>query len=227
VWLQVAVSVVNLLPVKALSTQRLLRSRAKPDAAGNASSPASTRPAFGLGTALALALMLSGILLTTLWPVLLGLTLLFMSYFGRIAAVGSADAANLTVRDVMLTEYTALPAAGTLRDALRRTTHTLQDTFPVVRGDRLVGWTSRTTLATQLQTEGDGYLQGSMVRSLQVASPSEKLGDALRRAAALGANEFIPVIEEGAMVGMLTPSSLERAMGQIRLTQAPPPERSE
>ena len=241
VWLQVAIGMVNLLPAKVLSSQKLLRPRAKAagtadDAVSAAGKPAATgnggplpgmrRPAFGLGTALALALIVSGFFLMMLWPVLLGLTLLFMNYVGRLAAMGSGDTASLTVGDVMLTEYTPLPAAVTLREALRRTTHTLQDTFPVVRGDRLVGWISRTALATRLQADGDSYLQGSMVRSLQVASPTEKLSEALRRAAALGANEFVPVVEDGAMVGMLTPASLERAVGQFRLTQ-PPVERND
>ena len=111
---------------------------------------------------------------------------------------------------------------GLLLDALPGTTPTLLDTSPAVRGDRLVGWVSRSSLATHLQAEGDSYLQGSMSRSLQTASPSEKLGAALRRAAALGANEFVPVVEDGAMVGLLTPASLERAVGQHRLTQTPP-----
>ncbi len=183
------------------------------------------RPAFGVGTAIAAALLAVGIFLGLVWPVLAGLTLLFMNYVTKVAAVGAADATALTVRDVMLTEYLPLPASGTLRDALLRTTHTLQDTFPVVRGDRLVGWISRTALATRLQTEGDSYLQGAMARSLQLADPEEKLPDALRRAATLGASEFIPVVEDGAMVGILTPASLERAMGQIRLTHLPVPDR--
>ena len=236
VWLQAAIGLVNLLPAKALSSQRFLRPRAKaakntpeggeagagqPTSSGRSPLPGFRPPAFGIGTAIALALIVSGFFLMMLWPVLLGLTLLFMNYVGRLAALGSGDAASLTVGDVMLTEYTPLPAAVTLRDALRRTTHTLQDTFPVVRGERLVGWTSRNALATRLQAEGDGYLQGSMSRALQIASPGEKLGDALRRAAALGANEFVPVVQDGAMVGMLTPTGLERAIGQFRLTQVP------
>ena len=241
VWLQAGMGLINLVPVRGLSGQRLLRpaqpkSKSEGDAlsgpeAADGARPAPSprgipvpflrRPAFGLGTALALALIASGFFLMMLWPVLLGLTLLFMNYVGRLAVGGAGDTASLTVSDVMLTEYTPLSASNTLRDALRRTTHTLEDTFPVLRGDRLVGWTSRATLATKLQTEGDGYLQGSMSRSLQIASPGEKLGDALRRAAALGANEFVPVVEDGAMVGMLTPASLERAVVQHRLTQTP------
>ena len=240
VWLQVAIGLVNLFPTRQFSIPSLrLRPGRVPNsvqrpAAATEGRPtpapseaiSTRRPAFGFLTALALALILSGFLLTMLWPVLLGITMIFVNYIGRAAAVGSADAASLTVRDVMLTEFTTLPASGTLRDALRRVMHRLQDTFPVVRGDRLVGWISRGALALRLQAEGDGYLQGSMVRSLQVASPDEKLGDALRRAATLGASEFIPVVEDGAMIGMLTPGSLERAMGQVRLAM-PQPERGD
>lgn len=238
VWLQAAMCLLNLLPMRSLSSQRLLRP-VRPVRPGHdmptgredtgPASPASKgipmpglrRPAFGLGTALALALILSGIVLTMLWPVLLGLTLLFMNYVGRLAALGAGDTASLTVSDVMLTEFLPLAASNTLRDALRQTTHTLQDTFPVVRGDRLVGWISRSALATRLQAEGDSYLQGAMSRSLQVASPGERLAEALQRAAALGANEFVPVVENGAVIGMLTPGNLERAVGQFRLTRVP------
>ncbi len=241
VWLQAAIGFVNLLPTKNLPFPRSLPRRAPkpaPDAAqpdahpGAAPSPGLPtgmpvrRPAFGLLTALALALILSGFLLQMLWPVLLGVTILFINYVSRLAAIGGADSSALTVRDVMLTEFTPLHASGTLRDGLRRAMHTLQDSFPVVRGDRLVGWISRNALAMRLQAEGDSYLQGSMVRTLQIASPDEKLSDALRRAAALGASEFIPVVEDGAMIGMLTPSSLERAVGQVRLAQ-PQPQRSD
>lgn len=194
---------------------------------GSGSSRLGKRPAFGLGTAVAAALLVAGIFLGLVWPVVLGLALLFMNYLGRAATLGAVDAAALTVRDVMLTEYLPLPASGTLRDALRRTTGTPGDTFPVVRGDRLVGWIARSALATRLQTEGDSYLQGAMARSLQTAAPDEKLPEVLRRAATLGASEFIPIVENGAMVGLLTPAGLERAMGQIRLTHLTAPDRGQ
>ncbi len=247
VWLQIAYGAINLLPAKRFSAGKFFAAafpkRAKPasapqgdasgpfptqDASGRGGSPSGLlgkRPVFGLGTAIAASLLIVGIVLGLVWPVLLGVTLLFMNYVSRVAAVGAADATALTVSDVMLTEYLPLPASGTLRDALLRTTHSLQDTFPVVRGDRLVGWTSRTALSTRLQTEGDSYLQGAMSRSLQLAEPDERLPEALRRAATLGASEFIPVVQDGAMVGILTPASLERAMGQIRLTHLPTPDR--
>ncbi len=226
VWLQVIVGAVNLLPSAALPSRRLLRAQptqpAAPEQAGTGIG-ALRRPQafFGLWTACALALVLAGIFSGLLWPVLVGLTVLFTTYLNRAASVGSADALAVSVRDVMLTEFKPLSASSTLRDALRQTTHTVQELFPVLRGERLVGWISRAALAARLRAEGDGFLQGAMTRTFQAVDPAEKIGDALRRATALGASEFIPVVEDGAMVGLLTPVSLERAVGQLRLTHAP------
>jgi len=77
-------------------------------------------------------------------------------------------------------------------------------------------------MAERLLTDGDSYLQGIMTRSLQLASPGDKLVEALRRAAALGASEFIPVVENGAMIGILTPQSLARAVQQVKVTRPAP-----
>ncbi len=228
VWLQALVGVVNLLPSAALPSRKMVR--AQPVQAAPAPSAAlggrfKGRPAFGLGTALALAFIVCGFAFGLLWPVLLGLTVLLTSSLNRVANVGSAEAMSVDVREVMLTEYKPLNASSTLRDALRQTTHTVQEIFPVLRGERLVGWISRGTLATRLRLEGDGFLQGAMTRSLHTAAPDEKIGDAVRRATAMGAGEFIPVVEHGAMVGILTPASLERAVGQLQITRAATAER--
>jgi CBS domain-containing protein len=222
IWLQLAVGLVNLLPTTALPGPRAMQSQAKP-----ASSPvrragvAAYRGSFSLWNALALALMLSGLFFGLLWPVLLGFTVLLTSFVHRATGPGAMEGLALNVRDVMLTEFRPLSASSTLRDALRQSTHTVQELFPVLRGERLVGWISRGTLLTRLRAEGDGFLQSAMAKSFQSAEPGEKLGEALRRASALGAAEFIPVVENGAMVGMLTPTSLERAFRQLRVTRVP------
>ena len=227
VWLQVIVGAVNLLPSSALPSRKIFKSKPDEDsAAGSAESGREVRAAFGLWTAVALASIVSGILSGLLWPVFLGLTVLLTVYLNRAASIGAVEALPVAVRDVMLTEFRPLSASSTLRDALRQATHSVQELFPVVRGERLVGWISRATLVAKLRTDGDGFLQGAMSRSLQSAEPSEKIGAALRRAAAMGASEFVPVVEDGAMVGMLTPGSLERAVAQLRLTK-PVTERDE
>ena len=229
VWLEVLVGFVNLLPTGSLPTRNLLRPRsatanaagANPDPAAE-SAPTPRRTVPGLLTALALALTLSGLITTTLWIFLLGLTMLFFAYLNRASRNGTALAMSVSVRDVMLTAFLPLSASSTLRDALRQTTHTTQDIFPVLRGDRLVGSVSRSALVAKLQAEGDGYLQGAMQRQLEAVTPGEPLGDALRRARAAGVGEFIPVVENGAMLGMLTPGVLERAVSQLRFIEPAP-----
>ena len=220
VWLQIILGAVNLLPTP--STARAL----KPDdlPSGKAAKPSLIPiPSFSLGTGLALALVVLGIALVNIWFIILGGFLLLGAQMASAQTVSSTDAESILVREVMLTEYTLLSSSDTLQGALDHTIHSLQDVFPIVRGDRLVGSIARQTIAERLLTSGDSYLQGIMSRSLQLASPTDKLVEALRRAANLGAGEFIPVVQaDGAnfqMIGILTPQSLARAVQQVKGTR--------
>ena len=219
VWMQFLLTAVNLLPAASLPARR---KSAPGDAAATPRQRA--RPAFHLGTGLAIALILVGLLTMTYWPMNLWPILMggFLLLGGRMQGAKSLEAGvadTILVREVMLTEYTLLSSSDTLQGALRHTIHSLQDVFPVVRGDRLVGSVSRQTVTAQLQGSGDSYLQGIMTKTLQIASPEEKLVEALRRAGAGGASEFIPVVEDGAMLGILTPQSLSHAVQSVKYTR--------
>lgn len=223
IWMQIILGMVSLLPMPVVPAA-VTRSDAdtvgtKPAKSGVAS--LLPFPSFGLGTGLALAMIVAGFVLMNLWLVILGGFMMLGAQLSSAHTVSSTDAETILVREVMLTEYTLLSSSDTLQGALDRSIHSAQDVFPVVRGDRLVGSIARQTIAERLVTEGDSYLQGIMTRSLQLASPTDKLVEALRRAALLGASEFIPVVEnDGAdfkMVGILTPQSLSRAVQQIKL----------
>ena len=222
VWTQFVMGAVNLLPTAALPSPQMLRSRSAQTSDQTGVKAAQTsrlrRPSFGLGTMLAFALLVAGIALMNVWIVLVGSFILLGAQIQSRQTLDSNDE-TILVREVMLTEFTLLSSSDTLQGALDRTTHSLQDVFPVVRGNRLVGSVSRQTIADHLQATGDSYLQGVMTRSLQLAAPAEKLVIALRRAGSQGASEFIPVVEDGAMLGILTPQSLARAVQQIKLTR--------
>ena len=180
-------------------------------------------PSFGLGTGLALALLLLGFFLMSYWPANLwlmlagGFLLSAQIRLSRPLRENGMDA--ILVRDVMLTEYALLSSSDTLSGALAQTVHSLQDIFPVVRGNQLVGSISRQAIAESLSSGGDSYIQSVMTRSLQLAKPEEKVMEALRRAATSGAGEFLPVVEDDAMLGVLTPQSLSRAIDQVRRTR--------
>jgi len=225
VWMQIILGAVNLLPTPtgARSLKQEDADGAKDEKAKPAKPGMLHLPSFSLGTALALAVIVAGIILPNLWFVMLGGFILLGAQLSSSANnISSADADAILVREVMLTEYTLLSSSDTLQGALGRTVHSLQDVFPIVRGDRLVGSIARQSMAERLLTDGDSYLQGIMTRSLQLASPGDKLVEALRRAAALGASEFIPVVENGAMIGILTPQSLARAVQQVKVTRPAP-----
>jgi CBS domain-containing protein len=223
VWIQFLVGAVNLLPVAALPTRRILRTRTPTP------SPAlrTINPGIGLNIALAIVLMLAGFVLANVWFIFFGGILLLWSQLRMGPALDTVETGSILVSDVMLTEYTLLSSSDTLRGALTQTAHSLHDVFPVVRGDRLVGSISRDTLATRLQVDGDGYLQSAMNRTLSFAEPSEKLVDALRRATSFGATGILPVVEDGAVLGIITPQSLSRGVQLSRLTRPPQPERIE
>lgn len=221
VWMQLLLGAVSLLPTSTMPSRQLVRLRAASNNAQQEPAPRSNLPAFSLGTATALAMIVAGCVLMTLWPIFLGAFLLIYAQL-TTQTMSSPEAEAILVHEVMLTEYTLLSTTDTLRDALSRTVHSLQDVFPVVRGNLLVGSIARQTITERLLAEGDTYLQGLMTRTLQIAKPDEKLVEALRRSANLGVSEFIPVVEDGAMLGILTPQSLTRAVQQLQLTKPQP-----
>ena len=220
VWMQFVLGAVSLLPTATMPTRHLLRATPQ-DASGKKA--VSNRPAFSLGTALAIAMMLGGFLVPNFyWMIILGAVLLLYVQVTSVHTKAGTDAEAILVREVMLTEYTLLSSSETLRDALDLTVHSLHDVFPVVRGNRLVGSIARHTIAERLLTGGDSYLQGAMSRNLQLAGPDEKLVDALRRSSTSGTGDFIPIIENDRMIGLITPQSLPRAVQQIKLLRPQP-----
>jgi CBS domain-containing protein len=223
IWMQFVIAAFNLLPIAAAPSRQFLRQRT-PEPAPVVR---SANPAFGLGAAMAVAIVLAGFVFSNVWFIFFGGLVLLWAQLRMGTPLDTLESASILVSDVMLTEYTLLSSSDTLGGALAQTSHSLQDVFPVVRGDRLVGAISRDTLASRLATDGDGYLQAAMTRNLPFAEPSEKLVDALRRASALGASEFIPVLDDRALLGILTPHSLSRAVHQVRLTRPPQANRNE
>ena len=222
VWMQFVIGALNLLPAAALPTRQMLRGSHTSSSSSSAGTP-SRRPvnaAFSLLAGLSVALLLGGLVTSNIWLIAGGGVAMLLSQLqAQQPALDPASSDTMRVEDVMLTDFTLLSSSETLRGALERTVHSLQNVFPVVRGSKLVGSVSRQTLTSQLQTEGDGYLQGSMTRDLHTAGPQEPLVATLRRAAAHGASDFIPVVDGARLVGILTSESLTRAVQQVKLLE--------
>lgn len=204
IWTQFAMAVVGLLPLLMLPAQRML--------GGKAAASAPELPSFGPGSGFALAMVAAGMITMNVWLIAFGCMTLLFSQLQTQRVNDSLQPDDVRVGDVMVSDFAVLSTSDTLQSALARTARTMQDVFPVVRGDRLVGAVARQSVIEQLQNEGDGYLQGIMTRGLQLAAPDEPLMAALRRASSRGSAEFVPVAQDGRLLGILTPQNLGRAV---------------
>lgn len=221
IWTQFILGMVNLLPVAALPTRQLFAAKSE---RGKKRSVATTGSGgrFGIVAGIALALVVAGIALANVYVVLLGFFFLLGSQLeSQLSVDTTAPPESMRVEEVMLTDFTTVSSSDTLQGALAGTVHSVQEIFPVLRGNRLVGSITRQVLASRLQSEGDGYVQAAMTRNLQPVAPGEELLTALRRAGGQGASEFIPVAEDGRLVGALSLQTLSRAVQQVNQSRVP------
>ncbi len=223
VWTQFLLGAVSLLPIASLSTKSLVLPRRK----ANAESKPSRLPHVSVGLVVAIAAILAGVFLQHLWLVLLGGLALLMNRLTNTQTFDASGAGTLLVREAMQTDFTLLSSSETLQSALDKTLGSPQETFPIIRGDRLVGSIARDNLAVHLRTEGDTYVQGMMTRSMTTASASEPLATALRRSAAAGLGELIAVVDGQAVLGILTPQGVRRAMQRNSFMKLTAPKESD
>lgn len=203
VWMQLLLGVVGLLPPNLLPSRTL---------AGVAESGPAQRAFANLGGLVGVLLLLLGFAFMSLWVVVLGSAFVLTAQLRAQRPFSETRAGALLARDAMLSDYVVLSSSDTFQSALNRISQTLQETYPVLRGDTLVGSISRGVIARHLRFEGDGYLQGAMNRVLETADPDEPVGGVFRRASGSGAGDLVPVVQGGTVLGILTPQSLARAL---------------
>jgi Zn-dependent protease/CBS domain-containing protein len=221
VWLNVILGILNFIPAYPLDAGRMLRS----SFSRTRGAAQATRAASGLGQILGLIAVLTGIALLFIPNSSLGTSLspwLIMGGFFIFIGAQLEDQGlmfqsvvdTVTMRDVMLTDFSTLAPSDTLEDALYKAIHSLQDEFPVVRGANLVGIVSRQGILEALRSEGNGYVQSVMSRTFQVAQPNDSLGSMIRRMAG-GRMSLVPVTEGGRVIGIVTLQNLMHSMGML------------
>lgn len=217
IWLQVLIGGLHLMPVSPMDAGTLLRRefvRVRGAARG-------ARAAAVIGQVTGWLLVLIGALSQEIVLMLMGGTVLLTAQAEGHTSLAQEAAKALTMRDVMLTEWTSLAASDTLEEALRRSTHSLQEIFPVVRGPLIVGAVGRQSLLFNLRSNGNSYVQGAMSRNVQIAAPGDPLVETLQRAtAATGGRAMVmPIVEGERVVGLVTPQNLSHAMSALGQTQ--------
>ena len=221
VWLSALLAVLHFVPAYPLDAGRLVRGYfARRHGAAQAAKAAS-----GMGQTIGVLAMIAGLALVALpnnggaagigpWLILGGFFVFIGAQLEDQGVVFQSVVETVRMRDVMLTEFSTMSPSDTLSDALYKAIHSLQDEFPVVRGPNLVGVVSRQSILQALRSDGNGYVQGIMSRTFQVADPEDSLGLMIRRIAG-GRMSLIPVAERGRIVGIVTWQNLSSSMGLL------------
>jgi CBS domain-containing protein len=148
------------------------------------------------------------------WLMLAGVFLFFASQLEERTALFQSVLDNVRMEEVMLTDFSTLSPADTLEDALSKAVHTLQDDFPVVRGNDMVGVVSRHKILEALRGEGNAYVQSIMNRAYEVAGRKDSLALAFRKITRHGLT-IIPVVDQERLVGIVTLQNLMHSMSVL------------
>lgn len=210
VWLNLFLAALNILPAHPLDGGRVIRGTfAKTQ--GRAQ---GTRITAAMGQILALAAFVAGVWMWNMWLLMAGFFILIGAQLEDQGVLLQNVVDTVHMRDVMLTEFSMLSPSDTLEDALHKSIHSLQDDFPVVRGDNMVGVISRQSILEALRSEGNGYVQSVMSRSFHVAQPQDSLGTTFSRFAGRGLS-LVPVTEGERIVGIVTLQNLMHSMNLL------------
>ena len=209
VWGNLWLALFNLLPAYPTDGGRVLRA-----VLSRSMEPIrATRRAVSIGQAFATLFMLVG-MLWNIWLTLIGVFLFVAGQLEERSAVFQSVLETVRLEDIMLRDFATLSPADTLEDALDKAVHSLQDDFPVVRGNDLVGIISKHKILQALRSEGDGYVQAVMNRIFEVAQKKESLASAFRKLSSRNLS-LIPVVEEQRLIGIVTLQNLMHSMALL------------
>lgn len=202
-WANVYLGLLNLIPAYPLDGGRVLRGLML----RRMDYLEATRRVVLMGQLFAFVFVFVG-LFYNWWLILVGLFLYAAAVSEERVTLLQTLFERIPLEDVMLTEFQTLSPAASLGDALERAIHSLQDHFPVVREDEVVGVLDRARLLEAIHREGLNYsVQAAMEREFESADRRESLASALRKFRG-SHTAMIPVLDGTRLVGILTLQNL-------------------
>ncbi len=208
VWTNIFLGLLNLFPAYPLDGGRILRAVLT----RRMDYLLATRRAVTIGQGFAIAFFVLG--MYNLWFTVVGLFIFVAAQLEERSIEFQSVLETVRMEDVMLTEFSTLSPADTLELALSKAVHSLQDDFPVVRGNDMVGVISRQKILDALRFGGNAYVQSVMNHAYDVAERSETLASAFRKITARNLS-IIPVVEGEHLVGIVTLQNLMHSMGML------------
>lgn len=212
-WGNLFLGAFNLLPAYPMDGGRILRAIL----AERMDYVHATRRAVTIGQLFAMAFILVGVVWNA-WLMLIGFFLFVGAQLEDRSVMFQSVLESVHMEDVMLTGFSTLSPADTLEAALHKAVHTLQDDFPVVRGNDMVGVISKQRIVQALRVGGNGYVQSAMVRAFEIAQRTDSLASAFRKLGGRGLN-MIPVVDQQRLVGIVTMQNLMHSMALLAETR--------
>ncbi len=214
VWTNLMLGGFNLLPAFPLDGGRVLRAWL---ARGGENAKAARR-ATQVAQVIALTMMGVGVAYMNWWLVMVGVLVLIGAQMEDRSALFNKVLESIRMDEIMLTDFATLSPADTLEDALQKSVHCLQDDFPVVRGNDMVGTISRRSIVEALRSSGNGYVQSAMNRAFPIAQPSETLASAMRRVGRSGLN-LVPIVDGEHLIGIVTLQNISHSIATLAETR--------
>jgi len=208
VWTNIFLGLLNVLPAYPLDGGRMLRALLT----RRMDYLLATRRAVTIGQGFAIVFFVLG--MYDLWFTVIGLFIFVAAQLEERTIEFQSVLETVRMEDVMLTEFSTLSPADTLEHALSKAVHSLQDDFPVVRGNDLVGVISRQKIVDALRFGGNAYVQSVMNSAYDIAERTETLASAFRKISARNLS-IIPVVEGEHLVGIVTLQNLMHSMGML------------
>jgi Zn-dependent protease/CBS domain-containing protein len=205
-WVNIFLAGLNALPAYPLDGGRVLRAFLS----RSADQVVATRRAVAIGQSIALLFIFLG-MVSNAWITLAGVFLFLAAQMEERSAVFQSVLDNVRTEEVMLTDFAILSPADTLEDALAKAVHSLQDDFPVVRGNDMVGVISRSGIVQALRARGNAYVQSAMTKFFEVARRQDSLASVFRRIAPQDLT-LLPVVEDQRLIGIITLQTLMHNM---------------
>ena len=208
VWTNIFLGLLNALPAYPLDGGRMLRAVLT----RRMDYLLATRRAVTIGQAFAIVFFVLG--MYNLWFTVVGLFIFVAAQLEERTIEFQSVLETVRMEDVMLTEFSTLSPADTLEHALSKAVHSLQDDFPVVRGNNMVGVISRQKILDALRFGGNAYVQSVMNSAYDIAERGETLASAFRKITSKNLS-IIPVVEGEHLVGIVTLQNLMHSMGML------------
>ncbi|MGH9601376.1 MAG: site-2 protease family protein [Terriglobales bacterium] len=209
VWINLYLAALNLLPAYPLDGGQMLRALL----CRRMDYVRATRVAVFVGQVFAMIFMLMGGV-WNYWLTMAGLFLFFAVQIEERSLLFQSVLETVRMEDVMLTDFSTLSPADTLEDALSKAVHSLQDDFPVVRDNDMVGVVTRQKIVEALRDDGNAYVQSVMNRAFEVGQRHESLASAFRKLTSRGLT-LIPVVDQERLVGIVTLQNLMHSMALL------------